>query len=356
MYEKELVAEKVLKTLVPPNLLDADNFFGVLAGKAYVEELGEGEVLFRAGDSDGKTTYLLEGEVRLTNRDGESTSVLGGTQSAKMPLANVQPRNMTAKAMTDCKITRLDTDLLDILLTWDQLSGIEVEEIGPTEAKKSDDNLDWMTQLLQSHAFHQIPPANIQKMFLQMKEVPVRAGERIVKQGEEGDFYYIIKKGSAEVTRSASSGADVVLASLSEGEAFGEEALLAETQRNATVVMETDGVLMRLSKEDFDLLLREPVINWLPAKDLKSLIESGAKMIDVRHEKEFLNDGVEGSENIPLYMLRLRMASLECDTSYITYCDSGRRSSAAAFLLAEKGFDCYVLKGGLRTLENLGIF
>ena len=270
-----------------------------------------------------------------------------------MPLANTQPRNMTAKAITDCKITRLDSDLLDILLTWDQLSGIEVLEIGPAEAEENEDNLDWMTQLLQSHAFHQIPPANIQKMFIRMKEVPVRAGDVIVKQGEEGDFYYIIKQGAAKVTRSASSGSDVILASLSEGEAFGEEALLAETQRNATVVMETDGALMRLSKEDFDLLLREPVINWLSAEDLKSRVESGAKLIDVRHEKEFLNDGVKGSENIPLYMLRLRMANLERDTSYITYCDSGRRSSAAAFLLTEKGFDCHVLKGGLRTVENI---
>ena len=75
MHEKELVDEKVLKTLVPPNLLDADNFFSVLADKAYVEELHEGQVLFREGETDGKTAYLLQGEVRMTNENGESTSV-----------------------------------------------------------------------------------------------------------------------------------------------------------------------------------------------------------------------------------------------------------------------------------------
>ena len=75
-------------------------------------------------------------------------------------------------------------------------------------------------------------------------------------------------------------------------------------------------------------------------------------MIDVRHEKEFLNNGVKGSDNIPLYMLRLKMGHLDRNVSYITYCDSGRRSSAAAFLLSEKGFECQVLEGGLRTVEN----
>ena len=352
MSQKELVQEEVLKTLVPPNLLDADNFFGVLAGKAYVEELSEGQVLFMEGDSDGKTTYLLEGEVQLTSEGGEGSTVLGGTSSAKVPLANAQPRKMTAKTTTICKITRLDSDLLDILLTWDQLSGIEVVEIAATDTWGKEDDVDWMTQLLQSHAFHQIPPANIQKMFIQMKEVPVLAGDTIVKQGDEGDFYYIIKQGRAKVTRAANSGSDLILASLSRGEAFGEEALLAETQRNATVVMETVGALMRLSKEDFNLLLREPVINWLPAEELRARLESGAKMIDVRHEKEFLNNGVKGSDNIPLYMLRLKMGHLDRNVSYITYCDSGRRSSAAAFLLSEKGFECQVLEGGLRTVEN----
>jgi rhodanese-related sulfurtransferase len=31
------------------------------------------------------------------------------------------------------------------------------------------------------------------------------------------------------------------------------------------------------------------------------------------------------------------------------YCDTGRRSSAAAFILVERGFDAYVLKGGLTS-------
>ena len=45
-------------------------------------------------------------------------------------------------------------------------------------------------------------------------------------------------------------------------EAFGEEALVSETRRNATVAMLTDGSLMRLNKADFDAL-REMGVDYI---------------------------------------------------------------------------------------------
>lgn len=46
-------------------------------------------------------------------------------------------------------------------------------------------------------------------------------------------------------------------------------------------------------------------------------------------------------------MLRLKVATLAEDKKYILYCDTSRRSSAAAFLLSERGLDAACLKGGL---------
>ena len=51
--------------------------------------------------------------------------------------------------------------------------------------------------------------------------------------------------------------------------------------------------------------------------------------------------------NIPLFMLRLKADNLDASKPYITYCDTGRRSSAAAFLLSERGLEVYCLQGGL---------
>lgn len=346
MSEGKLVEKPVLKTLVPINALNAENF-EELAGKALIEDIPAGKALFTAGDVDRKTIYLLEGQADILDGEGKATSVRGGSDVGKHPLANHQPRQHTATAKTACKITRFDSDLLDILLTWDQLSGIEVNEITADDGESSADDGDWMTRILQSQAFLQVPPANIQAMFMRIQEVPMRAGEVIINQGDDGDYYYLIKTGKAKVTRASKSGSELTLASLKDGDAFGEEALLSEAKRNATITMETDGVLMRLSGEDFNALLKEPMLSWIEMDEAKELIAGGAKWLDVRLESEHENSGVKGSLNIPLFMLRLKVDSLSDEVPYVIYCDSGRRSSAAAFLLSERGYQAYVLKGGL---------
>ena len=292
MANGTLVEKPVLKTLVPPNALNAENF-QELAGKAFVEEIAAGKTIFKIGDLDRKTTYLLQGSVELTAEDGQVTKLVGGTDMAKHPLANLQPRKHTAKAVTACNITRFDSDLLDILLTWDQLSGIEVSEIQVEE--DHDDASDWMTRILQSRAFLQVPPANIQAMFMRIQEVPMNAGEVVIKQGDVGDYYYIIKNGKAKVTRASKTGSELTLASLKDGDAFGEEALLSEAKRNATVTMDTDGSLMRLSKEDFNALLKEPLLSWLNLAEAQELVAGGAKWLDVRLESEHANTGLKDS-------------------------------------------------------------
>lgn len=348
MADGKLVDRTILKSLVPANALNAENF-QELAGKAQVEEVPAGRTLFKAGDLDRKTVYLLDGQVTLSDAVGKVTTVTGGTDIAKHPLANQQPRQQTAKTRTDCKITRFDSDLLDILLTWDQLSGIEVNEIRADDA--GEDDADWMTRILQSQAFLQIPAPNIQAMFMRMQELPVRAGETIVRQGDDGDYYYIIKSGRAKVLRAAKTGAELILATLKDGDAFGEEALLSEAKRNATVTMETDGTLMRLSKDDFNALLKEPMLNWISPEEAAERVKAGARWLDVRLESEHANTGIEGSLNIPLFMLRLKADSLDPKVPYIVYCDTGRRSSAAAFLLSERGVQTYVLRGGTAGLQ-----
>ena len=124
----ELVDKNILKTLVPPSALNAENF-QELAKKAVVQSLASGRSLFRAGDMDRKTIYVLSGDVELSSEKGGTKIITGGTEAARHPLANQQPRQVSAKAKSAITYTSFDSDLLDILLTWDQLSGIEVSEI-----------------------------------------------------------------------------------------------------------------------------------------------------------------------------------------------------------------------------------
>ena len=343
----DLVDRTLLKSLVPPSALNTENF-QELASKTFVEVLPAGKVIFKQGDNDKKNVYLLEGEVAITSSTGQSTLIKAGTPAAKHPLANQQPRKHTAVTKAPSRITRIDGDLLDILLTWDQLSGIEVGEILVDE-NKGDDESDWMTRILQSKAFLQVPAPNIQSMFMRIQEMPVKAGDIIIKQGDEGDYYYIIKHGRCKVTRTSKTNTQLTLATLKDGDAFGEEALLSDAKRNANIIMETDGALMRLSKADFNSLLKAPMLNWVTNAKAEEMVKDGAVWMDVRLDSEHKNSGIPGSINLPLFMLRMKAETLDPKKIYILYCDTGRRSSAGAFLLSERGLKAYCLKGGLQA-------
>jgi rhodanese-related sulfurtransferase len=82
----------------------------------------------------------------------------------------------------------------------------------------------------------------------------------------------------------------------------------------------------------------------------KEMLKKGAVLLDVRLESEHKRANIKGSQNVPLFMLRLKAEALDKSKTYICYCETGRRSSAATFLLSERGFDSCVLQGGLQAI------
>jgi CRP-like cAMP-binding protein len=335
----------ILRSFSPLDGLRRENL-GALARKTTVRRLDAGRLLFKEGDTDKRTFYLVSGDVEL--RAGERTvgTLQGGTPDARNPVAPGQPRRFTARALSDIDYISIDSELLDVLLTWDQTGTYEVAEI--TSETGSPDTDDWMTVLLQTKAFHRIPPANIQALFMRMERVNCKAGDVIIKQGDDGDYFYVITRGKCVVTRETPLNREGIrLAELTVGESFGEEALVSDTRRNATVAMLTDGSLMRLNKSDFDSLLNEPLLRWADLAQAKALVARGARWLDVRLPSEFENFHLEGAINIPLYFIRMKLRTLEPDVPYVVVCDTGRRSSAGAFLLSERGFEAHCLRGGL---------
>jgi rhodanese-related sulfurtransferase len=104
---------------------------------------------------------------------------------------------------------------------------------------------------------------------------------------------------------------------------------------------------MRLNKEDFQKLLNEPMLEWVDLERAEEIIASGGQWLDVRLPSEFEANHREAAINVPLYFLRLKLKTLDPDRRYVVCCDTGRRSSAGAFILSERGFHTVVLKGGL---------
>lgn len=338
------VSTEMLRGFSPLDGLKRDNL-AALARKVQVREMSPGQLLFKEGDTEKRTLYVVSGTLELVDQGKVIGTVEGGSEAACNPVAPVYPRRVSARARDRVQFISIDSDLLDVMLTWDQTGTYEVSELA---GKSEQTNEDWMTMLLQTKAFHKIPPANIQAIFMRMQQINYRAGDVILKQGAEGDYFYVLIRGSALVTRETPlSKEGIKLAALQVGDTFGEEALISDAKRNATVTMQSDGAVMRLGKDDFKKLLNEPMLDWVSMEQAEEIVRGGGQWLDVRLPSEFENQHLDGAQNIPLYFIRLKISTLDTDKKYVVCCDTGRRSSAGAYILSERGYTAYVLKGGI---------
>jgi CRP-like cAMP-binding protein len=337
-----------LRWFTPLDALKRENLTA-LAKKTQIQTLTAGKLLFRERDREKLTYYLVSGSLELSDKDGNKKTIDGGSDEAKAPIAPMLPRRYNAKAVNEIKFIAVDTDLLDVMLTWDQTGSYEVSELQDSFEMTS---ADWMTSMLGTKAFHRIPPGNIQAIFMRMQQVNYNAGDVVIQQGDVGDFFFVITNGRCNVTRETPLNRDgIKLAELGPGDTFGEEALISDALRNATVTMATDGAVMRLGKADFKTLLNEPMVDWVDYEEAKKIVAAGGQWLDVRLPSEFEKFHEPGAINIPLYFIRLKLPTLDKNVTYVLCCDTGRRSSAGTFILSERGFNTRVLKGGLNTNE-----
>lgn len=409
MGKKQKISTEQLKSFEPLSALSVERL-EELKGLVDVEILGVGVTVFREGDVDNQSVYLIEGDVQLSSvSDSTLNTVLTHkSHDAKHPLAEGQPRQVTCTALTIAKVLRVDNSILDYMLTWDQLAVAEEEEIEQTneqvavdnttviesqdaieskqqsqavageesdtdshdvsdldvtgeipaveepgeenhivdEASSEEDGRNWIRRMRHIMAFKNMPAANIKNLLQRMETISADENEVIIQQGSPGDYYYVITEGEALVTRT------VELARLNAGASFGEEALLSGSNRNASITMKTPGQLMRLSKSDFNELLKEPLLEQVTAEEAQVRVAKGSAWLDVRHVTEFNHSHLQNALNIPLHELRMRMKELNKEKEYICYCGTGRRSSAAAFLLVQKGFKVVVLIGGVQKIPQ----
>jgi len=350
MSESKKLSVNILKGLVPLGSLTQEHLVEI-AAMVSVKYAKAEKKIFSQGKSDEYRIYVLKGMVVLeSNGDTPAVLIKGGTEEAKYPLDHHRPHQMSAITKTNAAFVVIKDDIVERYLTMDQAVGFSVDEIDDEQSDESD---DWMTRMLSTKTFSSIPPSNIQAMFIRLESVSARAGEVVISEGEDGEHFYIVSKGSCVVTKNnKDSGEQEKIAELKVGDSFGEEALLAASKRNATITMTTEGTLMRLKRSDFEELLKEPIIKSVNYDEAVVLVKEGHVLLDVRLESEHKNDCIDGSKNIPLNLLRKYLPKLGKDRSYIVYCDTGARSAAAVFLLNEQGIDAQILQGGLRSLSQ----
>jgi CRP-like cAMP-binding protein len=336
-----------LRRLIPLNTLP-DSRFEQLCSQIRIEEAPRGSILFRQGETKNEFVYLLSGTISLQAGGVEMDSISGGTDTARFALAHQIPRKVSAVANDSVRYIRIEPEMVNGQENpSSELPTYKVSDI-PEEPTR-----DWMTALLKSPLFQRLSPANIQALLRNLEEIEVKAGDVICRQGDPGDFYYIIKKGRCSLSRKPSRLAkEIKLATLKISDTFGEDSLISGDPRNVTVTMVTDGRLLKLDKASFIKLLKDPVISHVDLETAQRMANQDAVWLDVRAPDAYEQGRFPGSLNIPFFSLRVMLPTLNRQSKYLLVCEDGRLSEAAAFLLIRYGFEAHVLAGGMSNVPR----
>ncbi|MBL4682310.1 MAG: cyclic nucleotide-binding domain-containing protein [Pseudomonadales bacterium] len=335
--EMELNAA-LLKQYSPYKLMQKNSLEEAIL-KSTLVSLDKGKMLFKREDKRKLCHWLIEGKLDLVDENYETRSITHTDEAAAEMLEDQSAYQFTAVAIEDCLLITIDPNELDLIMTVDQVNEGSEE--------------DWMTRLLQSRIFELIPPANIQTLFDKFESVNYNTNDIVITEGDIGDYFYVVKSGKLSIDRG--KGNDLMhLAQIGPGSFFGEDALVRNAPRNATITMLSAGVLMRLGKEDFTSLLIKPATEYVTIDELKTVIESGEqtiRLIDVRHEEEYKSDAelnehpdlIANALNITLSQLRDETSGLSHDIIYVVSTPA-RRGELGAFILNQAGFDTYLLR------------
>ncbi len=311
---------------------------------------GAGEIILKEEDSMRNHLLLLEGKLEAQRvwsvpggNDRSFTWVLDPVETEARFVFLAASSRVRARAISDICYLQINADTVDELVGWSQQFSEELD--GSPELKRR------MELIKQVKIFHHVPLENVITAFKNMIPIDVQAGQIIITQGDEGDSYYLIDSGEAEVFRTDPlTDESARVATMGPGEAFGEEALLQGGYRNATIKMITPGVLLMLNKASFDELLKPSVVKEVNPEQAIEMVNSGkARWLDCRYDMEYEESRIPGALFVPLDQLRSNVQKLDPDETYIIYCRSGRRSKAAAFLLRERHLNALSLAGGIKA-------
>ena len=340
MQDKARKYQNEIDQLVPVNKLSS-MFQEQLIRQSETIMIPAGNSLFEQSDKSESLFFLLSGDVDLHSEDKFVSTISAGSENARVAI-NL---NFSFSAVTKSRVVLLMIDrlLIERLVILDG----NVELVGVSG------HADWTDQLLSSEMIAQIPPTNIHKVFNRFVEVIVEKGDQVIAENMPGEYFYLVREGCCVVSRhNHDSGGTITLAELEIGGCFGEESLLSDQDYTTTVTMLTAGRLLRLAREGYDELIKQPALRKVNFDQASSRISKGAIWLDVRFKDEYSQYHLKNSQNYPLAQLEEDMTGLVKEQSYILYCDTGFRSSLAAVLLGVKGFDVSNLDGGLRKYSG----
>jgi len=126
------------------------------------------------------------------------------------------------------------------------------------------------------YVFQRLQNEELEPLAAIINERGYGAGQKIFKEGDPGSSLFLVKSGTVEIVKTV-GGRETVLATVSDGEFFGEMALFEYAPRSADVRVVLDAVIFEITKEDFDrLVLKQPGI---AARVLYAMMEDMSRRV-----------------------------------------------------------------------------
>lgn len=314
-----------------------------LSNKLHTVELPAGTEIIKENTPADAFYLVSNGEVDVLKKSNsgktEKISVAGqGEGFGEMALLTCSPRYCSVIAKTDVTLLKLNKSDFEEIVRMDSAFSRMVEHKIQTYSQ--------FKHLKELKPFTLLQPEKISLLTNKLKEKKYAPGQNIITQGEEGDLYYIIRSGKVAVLKKTSSDEPEHIATMGEGHGFGEEALITDSPRNATVRAVDETVVWTLSRSDFNSIMKSALLKEIFQEDVQAPGKDHV-FIDVRMKTEFNEEHIPDAVNIPLDELRQRYSELAPERKYYVYCLAGARSASAAFLLRSQGFDAKSIRGGL---------
>ncbi len=284
---------------------------------------------------------LIEGQLKLERKSVSDRASIVIADGLTPTLITSIANDAVITTLKVCKFIWLDKSLIDSHLAW--------QEILPFKPAIKANYSRHIPLVSQTNAFRKLTLDRVADAFTRMLRIDVEKGEEIVHQDEPGDAYFLLDSGTADVIQThAQTGQINIVRKLKAGDGFGEEALVQKQTRNSTVKMTSNGVIYKLSADDFSELVQPALVKSVQYDRVKSILaDNDVILVDCRHEQEYMLYRIPGSVFVPLHSLRDNINRFSKDKTYLAICHSGRRSQAAVFLLQERGFSAKYIEGGI---------
>ena len=206
----------------------------------------EGDLIIKQHDQGDRLYIIAEGKVQveIENMAGHSqvvSYIMENEFFGEVALLTSSPRTASVRACEYTTVLYIKKKDFDVFLG-----------LNPEKKEKITSTLNYLRLMKSIPLFRELDSSLINLLAGKMQKEEFKQGDKIIKQGDEGDKFYIILEGDCDVHVDRDDKKNHKVTTLAKGEYFGEIALIRDIPRTATITtVSKEALVLSLQKKDF---------------------------------------------------------------------------------------------------------